>query len=83
MTSNLREPNRLDFDNPNSRPRKFGNKIYQEYCVESHLSDARRIATRLRREGHLARIVDGHKLPPGVKAYEVQVYTPIHRRYKA
>lgn len=63
---NLREPNRLDFENPNSRPRKFGDKIYHEYSVREHLSDARRIAERLRKEGQLARIVEierGHLYP--------------------
>jgi hypothetical protein len=63
---NLREPNRLDFDNPNARPRKFGNKIYHEYSVQEKLSDARRIAERLREHGQLARIVEierGHLYP--------------------
>jgi len=32
---------------------------------------------------HVSRIITGGKYPPGVKTYEVEVYTPMHRKYKA
>ena len=28
------------------------------------------------------RVITKGKFPPGVKTYEVEVYTPIHRKYK-
>lgn len=31
----------------------------------------------------VSRVITKGKYPPGFKTYEVEVYTPIHRRYKA
>jgi hypothetical protein len=58
MVANLHEPNRLDFNNPNSQTRKFGGKIYHVFSVQEHLSEARRIAKDIRKRGHFARIVE-------------------------
>lgn len=66
MVANLHEPNRLDFNNPNSQTRKFGGKIYHVFSVQEHLSEARKIAKEIRNRGHFARIVEierGHLYP--------------------
>lgn len=31
----------------------------------------------------VSRVITKGKFPPGVKTYEVEVYTPIYRKYKA
>ena len=31
----------------------------------------------------VSRVITKGKFPPGVKTYEVEVYTPMHRKYKS